>query len=37
MHEIVARGVARALAELLDGANPANPAGSCCANFNQCP
>jgi phage replication-related protein YjqB (UPF0714/DUF867 family) len=37
MHEIVARGVARALAELLDASNPADPAGSCCANFNQCP
>lgn len=37
MHEIVARGVARALAELLDEDSPANPAGSCCANFNQCP
>jgi phage replication-related protein YjqB (UPF0714/DUF867 family) len=37
MHEIVARGVARALAGLLDASNPADPAGSCCANFNQCP
>ncbi|HEX5720097.1 MAG TPA: hypothetical protein VF179_28330 [Thermoanaerobaculia bacterium] len=37
MHSIVARGVAQALAELLDPSNPANPAGACCANFDQCP
>jgi phage replication-related protein YjqB (UPF0714/DUF867 family) len=37
MHEIVARGVAQALAELLDATSPANPAGACCSNFSECP
>lgn len=35
LHNIVARGVARAVAELVDDANPVNPTGACCTHFGE--
>lgn len=37
MHEVVARGVAQAIAGLVDSANPVDPAGACCTHYNECP
>ncbi len=35
LHNIVARGVARAVAELVDDVAPVDPAGACCTHFGQ--
>jgi phage replication-related protein YjqB (UPF0714/DUF867 family) len=35
LHNVVARGVARAIAELVAEVDPVNPAGACCTYFDQ--